>query len=466
MGLFFTSTQIFNKELINNKDFIDLFCNKMKEAGYVTCERDEAEKSYVLRFADNCKWVTITSEDYEQGNQTALNDTSRIAKMLNTSCVNTTVIDSDCSVMELYDADGNKADALIMGRADDYFGDSISFPSENAWKHFLSDGNSWEKLCEIVNNSDSYVFVENGLSELAPLIGMDERNITFSFDEASEDEQTVFLNFKIIATTKGKRVTLNTAFNRIFGESLEFLCFEKTKTRHPYYVRIINDEILHVITIKKDSFCKNKFEIFAGVASIYRTLIDFEQDVFYNTTWLVSIRSFMMNDIYFKDITNGEYEYELDNLTSLEQILSIALEHSRMYIFPVLDSIKSLFDIIDFYHIYHGNLLQFFSVDEWNEYNHDDNECLLYYIINDHSDMKSEYDRLIKYEKQLVENGKLNYNIDLDAFESLRQKRVIERDAIFKDKIAYQFFMRQISCNKNSNIERLLRYGLTINREV
>ena len=80
--------------------------------------------------------------------------------------------------------------------------------------------------------------------------------------------------------------------------------------------------------------------------------------------------------------------------------------------------------------------------------------------------MKSEYDRLIKYEKQLVKNGTLKYNINLEAFESLRKKQVIERDAIFKDKIAYQFFMHQISCNKNSNIEKLLRYGLTINRKV
>nr|MCR4888878.1 hypothetical protein [Ruminococcus sp.] len=164
MGNFFTSSQIYDNECLTKEKFIDKFCNEMKSEGYITCEDDEAEKSYILRFTDNCKWVTITSEDYEQGNQTAHSDTGRIAQMLGTTCVNTTVIDSDCAVMEMYNEKGVKADTLIMGRADDYFGENIPLPAENAWKPFLADNSSWKKLCDIVKESENYTFVEEGLS--------------------------------------------------------------------------------------------------------------------------------------------------------------------------------------------------------------------------------------------------------------------------------------------------------------
>ncbi|MDD7517156.1 hypothetical protein [Ruminococcus flavefaciens] len=101
MGNFFTSTQIYDNESLTKEQFIDKFCMKMAEEGYLNCDSEESELSYILRFADNCKWVTITSESYEQGNQTSQKDTGRIAKMLGTTCVNTVVIDSDWNCQEM-----------------------------------------------------------------------------------------------------------------------------------------------------------------------------------------------------------------------------------------------------------------------------------------------------------------------------------------------------------------------------
>lgn len=146
MGNSFTSTQIFDGEMLESKQFIENFCKKMADEGYVTCDSDESEVSYILRFADNCKWVTLASDAYEQGNTNSQKDTGRIAKMLKTTCVNITVIDSDCAIMDLYDKNGKKADTLIMGRADDYFGDGIPSPSEKIWKPFLCSESTWEEL--------------------------------------------------------------------------------------------------------------------------------------------------------------------------------------------------------------------------------------------------------------------------------------------------------------------------------
>ena len=247
MGSFFTSSQIFNPNQLDREQFINFFTDEMKKSGYVTCDSDESELSYILRFSDNSKWVTITSESYEQGNQLSKTDTGRLAKMLETSCVNTVVIDSDCAIMDLYESNGQKADTLIMGRADDYFGDDIPQPSENIWKSFLNSGSTWEQFCNI--QSGEYVFVEEGLSKLAEIIGMD--NILFSAEEAQEDEQTVFLNFKnarsAITMSQGgkevnipaKKLTINAAFRQIIGKALEPYGFKVIKGRHPYIVRVI-----------------------------------------------------------------------------------------------------------------------------------------------------------------------------------------------------------------------------------
>ena len=113
MGRFFTSTQIYNPKQLDREEFKADFSKKMKKEGYEICEADCAELSYVIAFADNCKWVTISSEAYEQGNLTAQADTARIAKMLGTYCINTTVIDSDCAMLDLYDDKGKKQTRLL-----------------------------------------------------------------------------------------------------------------------------------------------------------------------------------------------------------------------------------------------------------------------------------------------------------------------------------------------------------------
>lgn len=195
MGRFFTSTQIYNPKMLARDGFKAYFCEKMKQEGDEVCEKDCAELSYVLVFTDNCKWVTLSSEAYEQGNRTSQADTARIAKMLGTYCVNTIVIDSDCAMLNLYDNKGNMADTAVMGRADDYLGDDIPAPAKAVWEQFISADSTWEQFMSVIQGD--YVFVEDGLSELAPVIEMDSGNILFEYEDADEnDENFCYLSFR------------------------------------------------------------------------------------------------------------------------------------------------------------------------------------------------------------------------------------------------------------------------------
>ena len=249
MGRFFTSTQILNEERLGKDDFLKKFCEKMKEEDYVKCDEEEsAEISYVFAFSENekCKWVTMSSESYETGNAKAEKDTSRVAKMLCTICINTVVIDSDCAILNLYDKSGKNADMFAIGIADDYLGDDIPEPKKEIWEKLLNEECDWAQLMEICQESDA----EGGLSEIASIIDADEKLILFEaggiFDYNAD---VVTVGFK--KKTAEKKLSLYAGFKKVYGEYLEPYGFKLVKSKHPYFVRVVDDEIVQIVSIMK-----------------------------------------------------------------------------------------------------------------------------------------------------------------------------------------------------------------------
>ena len=466
MGNFFTSIQIHNPEQLSKEQFIELFCNKMKENGFVVGNAEDHEISYVLAFADNCKWVSVSSETYEQGNAATQKDAGNIAKMLNACCINIIVVDSDFAMLDMYSNKGKKLDTAVMGRADDYLGDDIPAPKKNAWSAILSEGSTWERFAEV--QQGDYVFVEDGLSELAPLLGMNSRNILFDAEDANEfDENTCFLYFKKANAKKPKKLTLNAAFKQVFGEALEPLGFVKIKSKHPYYVRVVNDEILHIITFDKDY--PGKFSVFGGIATVYRKKIDFDQDVLYNLVTLndtaqfyaYSFKDYSKDDTVFRE---RSYSYLPNDNDSIEQTFIKAFDQAKQYILPVLDNIVSLRDCIDHYMVYHSPIINIIS----DEYDREcRNEGLLYFKIDDHSDMIQEFNKSnISYKKR--NKNKRNFDSEFkrycDSGEEYRMELISKRDAIYNDPVVYQQVMEELERRRQANIEKLKSYGLFLEK--
>ena len=69
----------------------------------------------------------------------------------------------------------------------------------------MSNSSTWNRFIEIC--SENEVFVEDSLSELAPVIGMDSGNILFSADDAEEDEYTFALSFAKKAVKEKKNLS-------------------------------------------------------------------------------------------------------------------------------------------------------------------------------------------------------------------------------------------------------------------
>lgn len=441
MGSFFTSTQIYAPGNHSKEQFLDMFCKEMKEEGYVICDCDESEITYILRFADNCKWVTITSEKYEQGNRLSQQDTGRIAKMLKTTCVNTIVIDSDFAVLDLYDESGEKADSLILGRADDYFGDDIPEPSEKLWLQFLSAGSTWEQVIEV--KKGEYVFVEEGLAKLAPIIGISPGNITFSAEDANEhDNSTVILDFKkarsaIIMSRAGKEIktpksiTLNAAFKQIIGKALEPFGFKVIKGRHPYIVRVINNEILHIITFRTESPDYSEgdkaFAIMGGIATVYRKKITLDQSPIQNYIWFNYMFDFYeaLTDERDTNILGQLFRscYYSDKPESLISVMNTGAENLIKYVLPVMGKINDIDSSLDYMRKFKKpcNSVQ---CTEICEYYPDEDEAFLYFL----SDKKEEYSNILanfsndkelhnwviaEIERRKIENQKILKAFDL-----------------------------------------------------
>ncbi len=453
MGNFFTTMQIYDNGKMSKEQFVDNFCKRLATEGYVKCGCDESELSYILKFADNSQWVTITSEDYKDDMELPRKDVVRISKMLGMACVQTTVIDSDCAIMELYNEKGEQADMFVIGRADDYFGDNIPQPKESIWKPFLTESTSWDDFNNLKNGD--YVFVEDGLSELAPVIGMDSRNIVLEAEEAVEDAQTVFLYFRKAAAKKEKKLTLNAAFKQVFGEALEPLGFVKIKSKHPYYVRVVNGEILNIITFNKDY--KTEFSVFGGIATLYRKEFNFDQNVLNNIKVMNDTAQFYYYG-GFAELTQSfferSYSFSPDDSSSVKQAFLEALSQTKQYIIPVMDNIASLRDCVEHFMIYQSPIMNIIP-EEDDLFG--DNESLLYFKIDDHSDMTYEFSQYLTCHKQFTD-----YNTLFKHSEEYRKELIQKRDAIYNNNEHYQRIISEISSRKKANIEKLQQYGLNI----
>lgn len=457
MGNFFTSTQIYNNETLNREDFIDNFCRKMAEEGYVACDDAESELSYILKFADSCKWVTISSEAYEQENGKSKEDTGRIAKMLNTFCINTTVIDSDCAILELYDKSGKKADMFTIGRADDYFSDDIPQPSEKVWKPFLSKNGSWEQFIEICNSDE--VFVEDGLSKLAPIIGIDSCNITFAAGAADEsDNNTVFLSFRQIKANKEQKITLKAAFIKVFGEALKPLGYKKVKGTKPYFVRVIDNEIIHIITVIKENGALRgevKFDILGDVYSVYSRCFDLNKKLEDGYLLLSNFRvySYKLHEKdYDSDIQRklSHFKCKDDNASIINEMKN-AFDTCEKWLFSFINSINSIDAYFRFLMLWHFSLIE---------------KELLYLKVDNYAEIIAE-SRRIKNEmyRNCIELNRDGYTEE-DYEKRIKRREVVcseliaDIKEIHENKEIYNKYKADEEAVKDKNLKTLQKYGI------
>lgn len=371
------SILIYNPKQLNKEKFTKFFCDKMKNNGYVISDSNEYDISYTLRFADDCKWVSITSDLSQEEVVKIQDEAGKIAKILKKQCIISTVIDSDCAMIELYGTNGKKTDSIIMGRADDYFNGEIPQPSEKNWTELLSNGSSWNQVKEIINGD--FVFVEEGLEKLSVLIGIEK-----IVNSDNMEEKSIVINFQECATAKEKKLTLKTAFIKVFGDALEPLGYKKIKGANPYFVRVIGDEIIHVITFVTDSTAPGykAFVICGDVRSIYASNNYFSkkpEDAYRESYFDLSNFRVYSYRLHHEDY-DFDYQREISRFLCKDDNASImskmyeALDTSQKILLPFIDSINNIDELYKYLLQYHPSKLDnrkellHLKVDKYAEY--------------------------------------------------------------------------------------------------
>lgn len=304
MGTFSTAVFIRNGKQMTKEEFAEEFCKSMEKRGYKRATEKSGSK-YALAFSEGSDWVMLRRTAYGDGGFTHAEDAGWFSEAMQTHCVSAELVDSDFAVLELYSRSKEQTDMAVLGDASGYWGDGEpSRGLKKCWEPLLKEGYTWEDFQKVL--TAEYVYAEDGLEEMAPLLGIGAGGQ----DRDGNGQDTVNLYFQ-----KGKRMpSLNTVFKQVFGEGLKERGFVKIKGKQPYLVRVIGDEIVHVIACKSE-WCGEKgyksFSVWGGVATVYRRAINLTCSPGDNTNWLL-----LLSD-YYSTLHKSEKDYNYEYCMSM-----------------------------------------------------------------------------------------------------------------------------------------------------
>jgi hypothetical protein len=207
--------------------------------------------------------------------------------------------------------------------------------------------------------------------------------------------------------------TLNTTFKQVFGEGLSLHGFVKIKGRYPYFVRLIGEEILHIITyISRNS---SEFCILGGVATVYRPRLSLDESPRVNQNWLEYMPSFYEksnSSSFNEDYCRNLFKFCSHSDDVMNDIVKCALKKTEEIILTVLDKVIDLDSCIEYFHNYKSLMSLSSDVEDFNKYfgNVDYNEGIIYLKADTPDNFKE------RAESSLIKIHKYNKKVRTDVF--------------------------------------------------
>ena len=273
--------------------------------------------------------------------------------------------------------------------------------------------------------------------------------------------------------------TFGTTFKRIYGEGLKKYGFKKIKGRQPYFVRMIGDEIIHVITyrpVNAYNFSHKEYEIYGGIATVYRANIDLDKTPRDNAVWLSELYSFYKKcddgaeKEKYEEI--GLFSYEKDNEQAMAKSIEYSLEVTEKYVIPRLDKITNVREGVDFFKEYNTKLLAVKRNFGKGQSSYEYNEGLL-------NVLGYTLDEYISYIKNLHEecNNRILNNMKEGIYGFTMEQYQYDKEDRWKgmeDEIEvfteisnspekYREVMEELERRKEHNLEVLKKYGVNTN---
>ncbi|WP_294483393.1 hypothetical protein [uncultured Ruminococcus sp.] len=449
MGNFFHTVHF---KIKDKEKFVKGINAYMKKKGFVPCDDDEAVKTYIIALSVDQQWATLADMDSSDDSRALFNDAKAVSKSMKLPSITEEVTDSDIAVLELFDKTGESADRIVVGDGEIY-GLGTNELKPECWKPLMKNKADTKKLIELIGESDG--LVDERLSKISSLLGVD---MLADSDELGtrNDESIIKLNFK---KAEEKKPTLNTLFTQIYGEALEPLGFKKPKVRMPLYVRVINDEIIHIVGIHD---MKTHLVPFGAIATVYREDLCIDRTFRQNELWYKSLKEFYLNwHISDKPFDKGFFKYYADYMP-LSDAVQDSLNETKIWILPVLDNVKTLKDVADYDDRIFKDYLSISALplNEFSGASYSDSAIrfLLDDLIND---LEKRYSVLLKRSDEAnirfprPQEDVLKSRLEYEQWYNEAHKRV---QTFLKDEEIHNQTMEELARRKAHNLELLRKY--------
>ena len=275
--------------------------------------------------------------------------------------------------------------------------------------------------------------------------------------------------------------SIGTVFKRVYGEALAPYGFVKIKGRQPYFVRLIGDEIVQVITYRSRASTRQNYKefcVYCGVATVYRQRLSLEKSPLENVNWLeTNAGLYAHEDLCGADINYRNqiyaFEYKADDEESMLAAVKYSFEITEQIMLPALNGVTDLRSCMEY--IYKYNLPNHiygvddnFGNDKWvNFYN----EGLLHlktYTMSEYLERNNRYFNTWKeyliYQMKMGLTGWTQEDFEKWCKSELetQQRQLDIFDKLLNDPEEHAKGMEELEKRKMNNIEALRTYGFEI----
>ena len=271
-------------------------------------------------------------------------------------------------------------------------------------------------------------------------------------------------------------MTFNSCIKKEIIDKIEPYGFKRAKSKYPYWVRRIGNDVIQVITYMNDWCIKpqNDFSIWGGIASVYRKKINLDIHPKEQKWWMIDARAcFAVNDyeIYKRIVDSGgkiDNAFVVSDEIDMQEKVSYAVDLCAENLIPAFNKIKTIKDCIlfnDYYHCGDMSILSFRDMSTMR----DENEGALIikeFQIDDFIDrMERSFQETNEKNRELfkknIGDGYLDiYNEDYE----LRKERKNQAIALFKEIKSNNEMKVQIenelNKRKKDNINNMIKWGL------
>lgn len=272
--------------------------------------------------------------------------------------------------------------------------------------------------------------------------------------------------------------TLNTVFNRIYAEALEPYGYKKIKGRQPYFVRLIGDEIIHIITVAPEPTVmpgERQFGIYGGAATVYRPRINLDITTRNNFDWLTNNLYIYRDSDIFEDRPDrfsGKYRfsYEKDNEESLIKSVESSVFATEQVLLEKLKNAIDLRRCMDFFWDFEDLVVHIIDNEnlgadcEWNE---GLVNFKIFSNVEEYAEFrKKRYEINSEHMLYAIENGGTGWTMEDYKKKQISREKNIQRDIELFEKYMsgqnHERVMEELEKRKELNLGVLRVYGFEI----